>query len=71
MWMRLDTRLHNELCTKEKKQEDSLMADKKEEKLNISKDLLDAMLVGKDLRGFMGKRRCNNKAEQDTNRTYA
>ena len=47
------------------------MADKKEEKLNISKDLLDAMLVGKDLRGFMGKRRCNNKAEQDTNRTYA
>ena len=31
------------------------MADKKEEKLNISKDLLDAMLVGKDPRGFMGK----------------
>ena len=48
------------------------MADKKEEKRNISKDLLDAMLVGvKTQEDLWGERRSNNEAKQGSHRTYA
>ena len=39
-------RLYNELCKKKKAQEVSSMKDDRQEKLKISNDLLDAMLVG-------------------------
>ena len=42
-----------------KKQEVSLMADKKEEKLNITNDLLDAMLVGVRPKRIYGEKKAS------------